>query len=435
MDKNTSKELTVVWIFNIGAENIWHKENIQSNDKLSKIVTNRIEELNLLIARSSDIVILRSRPNKSYLEYLKGLGFPIPNILVVNNTSEEKTITELLLNDSHSLNKLKEISKKTITLLVPYAITELEEKVAEQCGMNIWGPDSHVGAMINDKIIGRKLAEKLELNNTEGEICRSALEIKATANTLHKKGYDKLILKSPCNASGQGIFVSNKLREIERYFQYGHSRGISKWILEGWYEDALSLNCQICISTHGKVEVFSIKEQVMDGVVYKGSLISKEIYENNKELINIGEIIGKYLFENYNYIGVLGVDFIKRNCNGSNQLYYFVEINARFTLSTYLVQIERMFKDKVLCFRYIDLFTHKELLFEELLYMLNNDNLLYNGNRNIGVIPLVSETLPKETARSNEILIGRMFILIIGENSLDINILLEKIYKMIREKL
>lgn len=429
MNKDMHKDITVVWIFNIGAEKIWHKENIQSNDKISNIITNRIEELNLFIAKSNDIVILRNMPNKSYLDYLSKAGFAIPRILVVNNISEEKTITELLLNDNRSLEKLKEIALKETAILVPYAVTELEEKVAKRCNINIWGPTSSIGALINDKIKVRSLAKKLELNYTDGEVCRNIQDIRLVANCLFVKGFEKLILKSPCNASGQGIFVSNKLKEIERYFQYGKSKGINEWILEGWYEDSLSLNCQIHINGQGSVKVFSIKEQMMDGVVYKGSLISKQIYENNKELIKIGETIGRYLYGKYKYIGLLGVDVIKTDYKE----YRLMEINARFTLSSYLVYLEKIYEGRYLCFRYIDLFSDKEIIFENLLFILHENYLLYDKKKNKGIIPLVAGTLPKEISRSREILLGRLFVLVIGDNSADIKRLLNNMLKIIKE--
>lgn len=427
VDKNMLDDFNIVWIFNIGAEKIWHTENIQSNDRLGTIITNRMEELNILLAKPNDIVILRNSPDIEYIKYLKSINFSIPNFLILNNTDENKSITELLLNDLNALENLKKISDKSNTLLVPYAVTELEEKVSQICNIRLWGPSAETSRMLNDKIIARTITEELCLNQLIGEVCVNISDLETTAERLLKIGFKKLVLKSPCNTSGQGMYVSKEIKEIKRFFQYGSAKGIKKWILEGWYEDAINLNYQVYIDLNGDVNVISIKEQIMDGVIYRGSLCSEIVYKENAELIHIGRQIGAYLYKKYNYTGIVGIDAIKSNALDDKKVYPIVEINARFTLSTYLYRLEKKMKQNVMYFYYKDLYVKELFTYDYLVKILDKNNLLYTREKEMGIIPLISATLPSECGYDNYGYIGRLFMLILANNCKTVRMYIEEL--------
>lgn len=86
----------IVWLCNIGAEKYWNKTGSGIVDINEDIPVNRIEEMNLLICREQDIIILRKMPDQKYLSDLKGLGFSIPSILTPENADLLTPVSELV---------------------------------------------------------------------------------------------------------------------------------------------------------------------------------------------------------------------------------------------------------------------------------------------------------------------------------------------------
>ena len=272
----------VVWLYNIGVERYWGNEISLIKDKKENTIVNHMEEMNLLLTRKQDFMIMRKYPNAALIAELKTLSCEIPNILCPQIENEEKTISELVLEDEQLLNKLKIISSKYQKLyFVPYGISYLEEKIASLCGMKLYGADSSIQKTINNKIFAHKVANYLGYKTTESRICKNIEEIRDSYAILKKK-YDKIVIKSPCSASGKGMWVINtaeKLKSIclilNRLQKFDEG-----YVVEGWQEKKADLNYQIYVSEKGDVNVFSIKEQILNETVYIGSIMPARVSSN-----------------------------------------------------------------------------------------------------------------------------------------------------------
>ena len=330
-------ETRVVWLFNIGLEAYWNGEQATIKDAKGDVVVNHMEEMNLLITRPQDIMILRTKPDEAYLKELEARGFTLPTIVTPSVEDETRGISYLVTEDEALIVQIKELLSDTEDkIFVPYGVTTIEENIARQLGLTLFGSPNDINKAINDKIFSRKFALEHGMAVSAGEIVSSLEELeKVAADYLGK--YGRIIIKEPCGASGKGLWIVDSERKlkttmmvIKRFFKDATDR---QWLVEQWCDKLCDLNYQVYVGMDGTVEVFSIKEQLCNDVVYIGSVMpprfSKELQE---ECVRCGEIIGKGLHE-MGYVGILGIDAMILK---DGTLIPIIEINGRHTLSTYI---------------------------------------------------------------------------------------------------
>jgi hypothetical protein len=409
----------IIWICNIGAEKYWNKVNTGMSDKYEDAIVNRIEEMNLLICRKQDIMILREKPDDSYLDTLKEIGFDIPNIFIPENADHMTPISELVLKDEKLQSQLLEISKNNSEVyFVPYAITYLEEQIAKRCSLNLIGASSQINAKINDKIFCREIAEKLKFPVCQGNVCESIEEIRKEYCKLTESEpfFKKIIIKEPFGASGKGLYIiENKtmlepiLRIISRFAKNNSN---AKWLVEGWYEKKADINYQIYVSENGSVSVFSIKQQLLNNTIYIGSKIPPDLtIKDIQSYKNCGEEIGKYLYS-LGYTGIAGIDSL---ITMDGTIIPIIEINGRFTLSTYISFLDKITDGNMVITRYFSISTKSCLSYHEIQRLLKEKGINFNIQNKEGIIVYTSGTFTGGIKDVNCNYLGRIFALIIGE--------------------
>ena len=113
----------VIWLFNIGLEKYWNGEVFTVKNTKEDVVVNHMEEMNLLLTRKQDILILRSKPEESYLQALQEFGAEIPRIVWPSTENEEKSISELVVEDDALIAQMKELTKDAQNVFfVPYGV-------------------------------------------------------------------------------------------------------------------------------------------------------------------------------------------------------------------------------------------------------------------------------------------------------------------------
>lgn len=414
-------EATIIWLCNIGAEKYWHACNQGIVDKKEDILSGKMEEMNLLLCREQDILILMEPPDPEFLKALREFGFSIPRVLVPQSNAGNNlalSISDLVLQDESLQDELKKISDLTNdTYFIPYAVTEMEEKIAEKCCLKLIGPPSSVSREVNSKLFSREIAVTLGLPVSEGIICHSVDEIRDAYFQLTQRGtiFDKVIVKEPYGASGKGLYlIRNKnllnstLAVISRF---AARAGNNTWLVEGWYDSKTDINYQIYISPSGKVSLFSIKEQVLNGVIYKGSIInsrciSEKIYEDySKAAVSIGN----YLFQ-WGYTGVASIDSIMV---GGEKIIPIIEINGRFSLSTYISFLFGAGEEDMAMSFYYRVKSKDIIEFSAVYNMLKIEGILFDPKKKEGVFVYSSATLPRKCdVKQSEVFSGRIFVLI-----------------------
>ncbi len=403
----------IVWMFNIGTEKFWNKDNYSIKDTKENVIVNHIEEMNLLLTRKQDILILRNKPCETYLSDLEKAGFEIPRILCPGQKNEEKSIAELVLDDEVIISELTKLGDSNeIRYFVPYGVSYLEEQIAHKCHLFLVGSISQINKKINNKVFSRKLAENLGLFITEGEICNSLQEVEAAYYNL-KKRFNKVIIKQPFGASGKGLYIvdsDNGMKSVllilSRFIRINHE---TEWIVEGWYDKKADINYQVYVSKTGKVNTFCIKEQMVKNTVYIGSLIPPRIsVQTYNKYIEYGNLIGKELFM-MGFNGILGIDSI---ITVNDIIVPVIEINARFTLSTYISFLENKYPNRLIYSFYEKLQLVDGMNYEMFQKLLIDKTLMFNRQNNEGVLCYTSETINSDATNNN----GRLFILIVAKS-------------------
>lgn len=434
---NKEDKTRIVWLCNIGAEKYWNKLNIGISDKQEDIVVSHIEEMNLLLCRSQDVIVLREPPDEEFLRTLNELGFQIPTILIPKCSNETKSISEFILDDEEIINTLKDISNKCKeTYFVPYAVTSFEEEIAYICNLKLVGGPSSISAKINNKIFNKAIAEDLNFKVCRGKTSDSIDEIREEYYNLTEKkdNFNKVIIKEPCGASGKGLYIIDDKSKLEGILRLISrlARNIEnpQWIVEGWYNKKNDINYQIYISEEGNVNVFSIKEQILKDTIYIGSKIPCNISsEKIKEYKKCGTEIGKYLF-NLGFTGVAGIDsFITEE----DEIIPIIEINGRFTLSTYLSFLEKKYSENIIATRYFKVTTNSPYDYTMLKELLHQNDLLYDDNRKEGVIIYTSKTLPIHFIEKQRHYLGRIFALILGKDDTALDKYIDRLEKLIKD--
>ena len=410
----------IVWLCNIGAERYWSNMNTGVVDRNENVIVNRIEEMNLLICREQDVIILRKSPDKEYLDVLKSMGYSIPRILTPKNADLLTPISELVQKDEELIAELKTIaSQNEEVYFSPYAVTYMEEKIAEMTGLKIIGAPSQIGSKVNDKIFNREISEELGFAVCQGKVCYSVDEVREEYEKLTNSEpyFSKVIIKEPNGASGKGLYVISDKEKLESNLRviarFAKKRTDSKWLVEGWYDKKADLNYQIYISPNGTVDLFSIKQQLLNDTVYIGSKIPPDLDENILNLYKqFGEKIGKYLFE-MGYTGVAGIDSI---ITTDDVIVPIIEINGRFTLSTYISFIDKQIKDIKILSRYYRLISDSPESHADLTREMDKKGILLKPNEREGVFVYTSGTLPTELHNGQEKYMGRVFAFIASDS-------------------
>lgn len=401
----SNDDYVVIWLFNIGVEKYWNGEVFTVKNAKEDILVNHLEEINLLVTRKQDILLLRDKPSKAYLESMKEFGAQIPSIMCPSYEDENKSISELVLEDEDLIEAIKKKIEQKKAIFVPYGVSEMEEQIKDKLGVPMLGSSSEISKTINNKIFSRMFAIEQGFHVPEGRVCSGFEKLEAVAYEMLMK-YGKIIIKEPCGASGKGLWVvdsKDKYRStfliIKRFFK---NRIDQEWLVEEWCNKKADLNYQIYIGLNGEVEVFSIKEQKVDSTVYIGSVMppafSNSIMQKCKQC---GEIIGARLFE-LGYRGVVGIDAMILD---NDELIPIIEINGRFTLSTYVsfVQEKKELENTVLFSFYTKIPLKNCNDYSELKKQLQEKNIWYKDNQ--GLFVYNSESITKSRVGDN----GRMF--------------------------
>jgi hypothetical protein len=99
---------------NINSEKLWESNEIlkfpKIKDKKFERVLKSCERLMIFLAKEKDTIIVSEAVENNFIDYIKGYGFGIPTIEVVEeNEYENFTLGEKLLKDTRLLEKLKKL--------------------------------------------------------------------------------------------------------------------------------------------------------------------------------------------------------------------------------------------------------------------------------------------------------------------------------------
>ncbi len=396
---NSPKRIRPVWLFNVDTDKMWDYDRTSMLpymwDESINAVVGGMEELCLLVAREDHLLVLREKPDPLFVSYLREHGISPPEILTLSpgGPGGINNVSERLLHNRQLIAALRAASgSSTQGLLLSYAVTPLEEQIAARTGLRLPGPGAKLASHFNNKTKAREFAAGLGLPVPEGRVCTSIDELKRCFDELaarHPETAPSLVLKDCYGASGKGLYLIDTQEKFQNaLFLAGRHvlRGRPlRMILERWYGRKYSLNYQLLISEDGRAKLLGFKAQVLDGAIFRGCQfpIDKLVPEAELDYFKrVGPWIAGKLYQ-AGYWGIASIDSITA-LDGT--IFPIIEINARFTLTTYLTSVSELFgPDKFYYWIYYDLQLAEPLSFDRLLGEVIGDELLFDKSRGEGV--------------------------------------------------
>ncbi|MHB8129133.1 MAG: ATP-binding protein [Mobilitalea sp.] len=339
-----------IWLFNIHAERLWHPQSFLLENNLFDL-TKGMESVCMFLTKTTDYLITTGFPNELF-EQFERHGFEIPNLLTVEYEVGAVTVSECVLKDKKLLKKLEQL--KDTAILVPFAITDVEEEISRITGIKLVGASAEIARTVNDKVFSRQIADKLSFPVCEGGAFDTVKDAYSYyLNSACKSKSEKMILKSPYSASGKGMYIIENEKQFDRIVKRADKLGLDGCcILEKWQEAKTDLNYQILIEDEGIINMFSLKQQLMSSVKYVGSVFLIQSNDWQNDFFKYGQAVGSVLYQ-LGYRGVANIDAIKT----TTVIIPILEINGRFSLSTYTsFCFERLNFDMIIT-KYYDVYT------------------------------------------------------------------------------
>ena len=348
------KPVAKIWWMNIGVPEtleITADHFFPLLKKEQKKTVTSTEQTLLYQAEGIDIVILRELPADAVLSDVKTRKGVLPRILYTTEQSSSFIdYTEQILSDSALMQHLKELVTPVASnslqdagdtdaaspsfLLMPFKVTPACEELAKKLALPLCGLIPTPAIDINDKIISREICESLGGRVTKGKTCYTKTDVEETL-----RGYDQediLVVKEFDGVSGQGFYLikDEKSKKVFNALLKRHKDTERfRLLVEKWYDRSTDLNYQVYVSSDGALLQTAPSGQLVKDGVYIGteydtdSLLTPAM---KADLYAFGEKLGRALFQK-GYYGNLSMDTIV--CGDT--LFHLVEINARFSLSTY----------------------------------------------------------------------------------------------------
>lgn len=414
------------WLFNIGIEENWSIDRFKVKDLKEDHIVQHMEEIMMLVAGRDDILLLRRRPNDRFICQMRSYGFEVPEIICPEKEDATKTITQLVLEDIKVLGELKELSHKKDIYLLPYGVTENEEVLAKECGMRLIGPNSTVSRASNSKLYAKELVKKLHLSSPDGKVCVNFDQIREEWDFLTKQ-FRRIVIKRPYGASGRGLYLVENFEKLQKvlYILKRSGGGNEKWIVEGWYEDKKDLNTQMFICDDGSIKILSIKEQILNDTVYKGSIFPVELSVGIKsKYLTALEKAGSELYRD-GIRGIVGIDSIVTE----KEIFPIIEINVRFTLSTYLSMLPSQFPDRYFCSMYYRIFLSEKWNYSEITKKLVHARLAFDSQTREGIFCYNHACVDQDILGKS----GRLFVILMAKERKDLQKLRLKLEQLLEE--
>ncbi len=139
---NSELNSKAVWICNTDVESEWVlADNIEMpNRGIRQVIFNYFEEILLSSIGPSNIAILKKKPDSEFVDYLKSLGISLPKILVAGAEVEKPWLptSQLVIQNPSLIRSLSiQASKRKITVLESFGVSNLIEQIARLSGLSI----------------------------------------------------------------------------------------------------------------------------------------------------------------------------------------------------------------------------------------------------------------------------------------------------------
>jgi len=360
------------------------------------------------ITRKNDVILLKQKPEKEYLNWLKKVNLGFGKIIVLKG-SADTSLPERVIK-----NKLKNKFSKLFNneqVVSPYYGGELEKKASDYLGLKIYA-NLKVVKKLNSKIFFKNLCQQANILTVEGELFNSN-EGKEKLYYLVKKVSKytgKVIVRGEYGASASNTKVIKQLsmRIITEIIDKCEKN--ESYLIEPYYDIINSPSSLWFIDKNKKIYHLRTSDQILNGTTHEGnSYPCKCEQQINKVAYKLVKEIAKK-----NFIGALGLDFIKTK----KGIIYPIECNPRITGASYPWEILKLIekKGKIPFAKSQNIKVSNKLKFKDLLKKWKKN--MYDGTKTVGII------VPFNVGPISE---GKITVLVTGKNEKEVDKILNNI--------
>lgn len=406
-----------VYLNNFEVERAWAEGEPRlpgANLSFAAATVNRIEEVGVLLADDSDVVVLKAPMDADHHAYLDRLGVASGRRLLVDHNEPDRSVTADALDSPRLRAELAELNDGR-TYLMPLGVSRDEELLAEAVGLPLAGPSAEVCRRVNGKIFSRELVDASGLTPVPGHACRTWDELSAALNACLSGGSGRVVVKESLGVSGRGMIVLDDARRAGRLLEMLARKGTDKpvsVVVEHWVEKQFDLNYQFVLGRDGTVHFETVKTVLTRNGVHRGHLFPPPLRPDQLQALeSAAEVIGKVL-AGEGYFGLVGVDAI---LGADDTLYPCLEINARFNMATYQNRIaERLIRpEQTTLATQFDLKVGRTHRFDEVRNVLGD--LMFTADSPRGVLVNNFSTLNAAVV-PGRVTPGRLYALCIGDD-------------------
>lgn len=344
----------LVLLGNFEVENAWAEGEIGlpriGGASATASLVNRMDEFALLLGRPGDRVVLKQRPDADYLDYLRGLGLELPEVLVPEHCDPDRTVTEDALASPRLLDELRALAADGAKVFA-HGMSDREERLAVATGLGSAHPPVADVKGVNGKVYSRELCDELGIEQAEGWTCRTVDDFTAAAGTVRDwlAAGIRVGVKDSYGVSGKGIVVLDDARRFDQLVRMVERRAAKTGddrlavVVETWADKDRDFNYHFTVGHDGGVEFDFVQEAITEQGVHKGHRIDRAATaELADRLAPVAARLGERLRAD-GFWGPVGVDAITTRDGG---LLPVLDINARNNMSTYQTGLqERLLGD------------------------------------------------------------------------------------------
>ncbi|WP_338118387.1 hypothetical protein [Streptomyces coryli] len=387
-------------------------------DGAPSAVVARMDELALVLGEAGDHVVLKSAPDRGYLDYLRSLGLGLPGIELTDRCRARVPVTDEARESPGLLRRLAGLGRAGARLL-PHGVSRAEEALAAAAHLPVALPAADVAKRVNSKIYGRRLAARLGVPLAQGWECESVGEFESAvdraAEVLAAGG--TVGVKDAYGVSGKGIAVADRPRRLEQLIRMVRRRAERTGdhrlavVVEVWADKAVDLNYHFTVARDGSVRFDFVKEALTAGGVHQGHRYPARLTPAHRDLVeDTAQQVGKSLAAD-GYFGPVGVDAIV--CRDGS-LLPLLEINARNNMSSYQARLQERCipADAVVTARQFDVLLPGPVAFARLAEVLGE--LLYRPEAGHGALPNSFATVNAGFVDASGPADGRFYLMLIA---------------------
>lgn len=360
-----------------------------------------MDEMLFVFCGKSDQVITAHAMNSAHVQYLREIGFCFShNTFDLNPGHDEEGPREgapanifALMTSRESRAQLRDFLGEG-GILEPFAVLSGTAEAARAYELGGRFPSLDVIRRVNTKSYSLEIRRRLGIPGVGFEVSDISRLCEVGATLLQTGAF---LIKDDYGVSGRGnqlVTSRGTLEVISKHLTRQVNKGLRlSFVLEPYWDKAGDFSCQFRVSEDGATTHIAVQRLDNNGLAFGTSRSASEDFLNSLDAAGYFELMGRIGTELHRdgYHGDVCVDSMEL---ADGTFHPLVEINARKSMSLIKHHIDQHLARSGFhgCLTSVPLINERGRCFADVLEQLRSRSLLFQGERDFGVLPLTCGT-------------------------------------------